>query len=287
MSPSESQCAARMGRWCGPNVAMLRLVFKLPLTHTHLGFGVGEGMGKNFGKRESQNMPIGHRDSVSFGLRVAVVVFLLVAGLGAFMFASGIKIENVMRSFTDVFGQAPNTYQSAASECEKDWVPRAQNDPQLMCLLTTHIERLCKAEEREHLVYVYNKYSAARVSYYADVAQRALHISADMQGLQEELAAATRKNFDSIKANIEGRATVVAGDDMARVIAKMKQVALGGPDGERAENVRRVPDEQIALAIRTLAEQGYIGKWDFGLLPDKLVAAGFSGVIMKQDKCQQ
>jgi hypothetical protein len=244
-------------------------------------------MGKNFGKRADHDQPRVQRDNIGLGFILALLASFLIVGFVTFMFAGGVKFENVKRSVTDLFSHQPNTYQSIAATCEKDWVPRAQNDPQLVCLLTTNIERLCKPEERAHLAYLYDKYAADRDNYKFDVAKRAVRISADMQGLQAELTAATRKNFENIQANIEGRTTVVNGDEMERVIKKMKQAVLGGPDGERAENVKRVPDEQISMAIRNLAEQGYITKWDFGWFPDALISAGFSDVTIIKDNCKK
>jgi hypothetical protein len=243
-------------------------------------------MNDKFGKRKVLE-PQPRNDAVGFGFIFLVLALAAALGTVVFFFASGAKFENVKRAFSDLLAATPNHYHSVAAECEKDWVPRAQNDPQLMCLLTTKLQRLCNSDERAHLAYFYNKYAADRAKYVAEVADRNVRIAANLQGLQNELKAAMQENFKNIQANIEGHPTRVNDDKMAAVIKKMKDAALGGPDGERAENVKRVSDVEITQAIKNLAERGYMTKWDFAWWPDQLVAAGFSGVGTVQEQCKK
>ncbi len=242
--------------------------------------------GDKFGQRK---VKVSGTDDIAVGgtpkVIVLLAVFFAVAAL-SFVLLGGVKPANLMRAITDLVAPHKSNYISSAASCEQGWVPRAQNDTQLLCFLTTHVERLCNPLERSHLAYIYNAYQTDRAKYYSDVSQRSARSSAELQGLQTELQEAVRKNFDNVKTNIEGHSVKMNDDEMANIIKRMKSAALGGPDGERAEDVRRVPDAQIITALRTVAQQGLIGRLEFGWFPDATISAAFDGLEVSKSQCK-
>lgn len=61
---------------------------------------------------------------------------------------------------------------------------------------------------------------------------------------------------------------------MTRIINKIKNAALGSPNGERAKAVRRVPDEQIIAAFKTVDAQGNFDRGDSRWFPDAFADKG-------------
>jgi len=222
------------------------------------------------------------------GIFVAAIAGIFALVFGGTLVATGSIDLSKGVDVASLWGGNAADYNSVAAACTKGWVPRAQNDTQLLCLMNTNVARLCNPEERAHLVAMYNRYSKDRGRFEDDRTARGLRAAVVMQGTQGELRDALQSNFKDLQARIDGTVSPSSGvpDRLSGYFAKVNDAAGQSEDERVAERVPRVSDRVIASAIRRLAAAGYVGKWDFGWLPDSIVRSAFDGLDNSANTCK-
>jgi hypothetical protein len=154
------------------------------------------------------------------------------------------------------------------NQCQRLWVPRAQNDPALICYLQTRPERLCDPAERESLVWTFNQYVSDRATYLSDLKGALVAIS-------------VQTGLNNSQSNRQGNDPLAALNKATATVAKdMKSKGIGA-----AMNVVTIPRSKMAKYFRALAEKGYIQQDDFGWWPDSLITRGFEGISNVKSPC--
>jgi hypothetical protein len=226
-------------------------------------------------------------DETGDGIFIAgiVAIFALVLGV-TILFAGGSDFSKRL-GVASLFGSNSANYPSIAASCAQGWVPRAQNDTQILCFLTKKINRLCNSQEQSHLVAMYNRYLSDRGRYEVDKAAFEMRQVVVLQSTQGELQDAVRANFKDIQARIDGSVSTRVGvpDRLSGYFKKLREDA-GMSDQERAAaNVKRVSSREIVMAIRFVGEAGYMRKSDFAWFPDIFVEKAFTDLAKAANPC--
>ena len=128
----------------------------------------------------------------------------------------------------------------ADSICAPLWVARAQNDPALACYLQQKTERLCSADERAHLSWIFKRYEADKKA-----------SGEDMLVAVMSFALTTNKQAMADKMKANGTAA--------------------------AMEVDTLPRRKLVAMVQAIAKQGLVIKSDFGWTAPPLVRDAFDG----------
>jgi hypothetical protein len=213
-------------------------------------------------------------------------IFAAVFG-GTFFFSGGLPSGGL--NFASLMGSNATNYNSSVSSCVKGWMPRAQNDTQLMCLLNNNIARLCNPQERDYMVAMYNRYTTDRGRYEDDQTARGLRAAVVLQGTQGELRDALKSQFKELESVIKNDGVVPSRgveDHVGGYFKKLNDVAGLNEEERAAEKVPRVPEMTKVLALRRLAAAGYMTKFDFGWFPDEMLSQAFEGYEKAESPCK-
>lgn len=209
-----------------------------------------------------------------------VGIFLAVSG-GTFYFSGA---GNPLKGFSvsSVLGGVPANFKSRADmACAGHWSKGERNDTSILCYLTTDVERLCDIRERQHLASKLSEYRSDRSVFETKALAEGVKTVTSLSGaltqtfneVQKEIAMFDSISNDSGNANYRAQRRNSSHSSNSGEPGSALIAAFGGFNNLTAS---RAPDGQIAQSIRKLAGQGYVTKWDFGLLPDSLVVRAFT-----------
>jgi hypothetical protein len=207
-------------------------------------------------------------------------LFLAVSG-GTFYFSSaGNPLKGL--SVSSVFGSVPASFKSRADvACGGHWAKGGRNDQSILCYLTTDVERLCDANERTYLANKVSQYRTDRNIFDAKAVAKGFNSMGSLNGALKQTFSELQSNIDSfdnsndrpMNANERAQRRNSRHSNHGVEPGSALVAAFGGFNDLTAG---AAPDGSIAQSIRKLAVQGYMTKWDFGLLPDGLVVRAFT-----------
>lgn len=145
-------------------------------------------------------------------------------------------------------------------KCEKLWIDDARNDPALECYLLTQKDRLCRADEKQHLIWFIGRYEAAKKNYDARLWGYLLGVQ---KGMTMPAGRAGSENEDTIV-----RYNRVSRDEALKLKAD--------PAFVKAVKIRTLTDTQLTVMLHKLAVRGYIGRDDFGWRVPDWVSEAFT-----------
>lgn len=147
----------------------------------------------------------------------------------------------------------------ADSTCERLWVARAQNDPALACYLKQKVSRLCDPVEREHLSWIFERYTHDRAAFGVDMAATLVSVNVN---LNKEMA--ENPNGDAMAAMRKGSQIVSRDIETNGIAAAMRN--------------DMIPRKTLLAVISDLGKKGLIAESDFGWFPDSLITQAFLDV---------
>jgi hypothetical protein len=178
--------------------------------------------------------------------------------------AGGFWGENVIAVLSDWLPRAQSEFVSRAdSTCAPLWVGTARNDPALVCYLQTDTKRLCKAQEKQHLVATIERYRVSLAAYDAQ--------------LLSYLVTLNLRFGKTAKENDAPHAYVQASKEAAR--------AVETDDLKKALKLETVRDEDLTEMLRLLALKGLIGPDDFGRRVPDFVTEAFVELVPAISTC--
>lgn len=172
-------------------------------------------------------------------------------------------------------GQMPFAYSGAAwfggeepksvlaGQCDRLWVAKARNDPALECYLTAQKSRLCRAEERAHLVWFIGRYEREKSVFEARLRGYLAGVRWNVLRSNED------ENFESFHRVSEAEAK------------KMREEGFA-----EALQIRTLADLDLTNLMRALVEDGYIAASDFGWHTPYWVRDAFEPQLTVRSKCQ-
>ncbi len=145
------------------------------------------------------------------------------------------------------------------STCEGLWINRAQNDPALACYLKHKVSRLCDPVEREHLSWIFERYTHDKAAFGVDMAVT--------------LASVNFNTNKQMAENPDGDAMLAMSKAGQIVSRELKANGIAA-----AMRNDMIPRNVLVDAITDLGKKGLIDVNDFGWFPDSLITQAFIDV---------
>lgn len=227
-------------------------------------------------------------NAIRAALNLVLVVVTLIAAIFCGWWAWSLK-SNAYAEVTLV--------SAADGVCKSLWVKDARNDPALLCYLQSQTNRLCSANEKQHLAQVFERY-------FRD-GEKFQHNLVDLRDLPKQAAAtnvaavavvmsaAGSMAFEGATFSSTSKGTVDPMEspelqDAMRKIndsynAELKR--LKTPALLASMAVAQLPRSQLVEALRRLGEKGYVQKSDFGWFPDAMIADALADVQVVKPAC--
>lgn len=162
---------------------------------------------------------------------------------------------------TPLWGDAPVSI--LASKCERLWLDDARNDPAMTCYMTSQPDRLCRASEREHLVWMASRYQKARSTFEGKLWGYVL-------GVQRGMVSGGKEGIEKTYMRVS-----------AEQAAKLKK-------DETFVKAMKMPtrlDSELTAMMRRLAEKGYVAADDFGWGAPAWVEEAFEAELKVKASC--
>lgn len=213
---------------------------------------------------------------VAMALGIAAAAMVAVALLAGALVALNYVPWHGMIASIGTGQPVEDTYVSSLdATCRKGWTKDLPNGKQLQCYLTSNVGRLCKPEERRHLVGVLRQYSADAAAFDKAFAVASLQMLSKVQSQNFKLGyAAAKLQHDSTNPGQQM-------EDWKEVDSISEDIAAA-PNEVLRRAKDRVPQYKLIEEVRTLMLKGLISVDDFGWSGNPLVESAQRDIARNQ-----
>jgi len=196
--------------------------------------------------------------------------FRIIASVTSFAFFGGIYLPGGWTIPSFSWGDPPVSI--LASKCERLWIDEARNDPALECYLTSQTDRLCRASEKQHILWFIRHYQESRAKFEGKLWGYVTAVGVGM-------TVPPSPGKDGKRDGVVDHFNKITGEQAAR----LKQDAAF----VKAMKMPSRIDSDLTAMVRKLAAKGLLDEGDFGWTSPSWVTDAFSDDLKVTPVCKQ